>query len=114
MRFLVDENIGASVAQWLRARGHEVFSVYDEAEGMTDEEVLQKANAEDFVVISCDKDFGELAFRKRLPHKGVVLLRLADETPSAKIKVLERRLSNYSEAITGKFVVVTETTVRIT
>lgn len=81
---------------------------------MTDEEVLQKANAEDFVVIPCDKDFGELAFRKRLPHKGVVLLRLADETPSAKIKVLERLLSNYSEAITGKFVVVTETTVRIT
>ena len=42
MRFLVDESSGPAVAEWLRQQGHEVFSVYDEARGMDDDDVIQK------------------------------------------------------------------------
>jgi len=44
MRFLVDECTGPALAQWLREHGHDVFSVYDEARGMDDPDVVQKAN----------------------------------------------------------------------
>jgi predicted nuclease of predicted toxin-antitoxin system len=45
MRFLVDECTGPAVAQWLRERQHEVFSVYEEARGMDDDEIIKKAGA---------------------------------------------------------------------
>ena len=46
MRFLVDECTGSRVATWLAENGHEVFSVYDEARGSTDDEILTKAYME--------------------------------------------------------------------
>jgi predicted nuclease of predicted toxin-antitoxin system len=46
MRFLVDECAGPAVARWLREQRHEVFSVYDEARGMDDDEVIAKAYSE--------------------------------------------------------------------
>ena len=47
MRFLVDECTDPTVARWIREQGHEVFSVYEEARGMTDDDVVQKAFAGD-------------------------------------------------------------------
>ena len=43
MRFLVDESTGPAVAAWLRQQGHEVFSVYAEARGMDDDDIIHKA-----------------------------------------------------------------------
>lgn len=112
MRFLVDECTGPAVAGWLRAQQHEVFSVYDEARGIDDDEVIQKAFSENRVLITNDKDFGEKVYRERLPHKGVILMRLADERPATKIGVLQRLLAAYADRIPGQFVVVTETKIR--
>ena len=47
MRFIVDECTGPAVASWLKDHGHEVFSVYDEARGMSDKGVIQKARDEE-------------------------------------------------------------------
>lgn len=66
----------------MREQGHEVFSVYEEARGIDDEEVIQKAFAENWILITNDKDFGEKVYREQHPHKGVVLLRLEDEQSS--------------------------------
>jgi len=43
MRFLVDENVGPIVARWLRQQGHDVFSVYEQARGMDDDDILAKS-----------------------------------------------------------------------
>ena len=112
MRFLVDECTGPAVARWLRNQGHEVFSVYEEARGLNDEEVIEKARAEAWILITNDKDFGEKIFRERQPHRGVVLLRLRDERAAAKIETLRRLLEDYSDQLTDNYVVVTETRVR--
>lgn len=112
MRFLVDECAGPAVAQWLRAQKHEVFSVYEEARGMEDDEVITKAFAENWILITNDKDFGEKIYRERRPHKGVVLLRLEDERAANKIAILQRLLEGYAERLTDQFVVVTERQVR--
>jgi predicted nuclease of predicted toxin-antitoxin system len=112
MRFLVDECTGPAVAHWLRAQKHEVFSVYEEARGMEDDEVITKAFAENWILITNDKDFGEKIYRERRPHKGVVLLRLEDERAVNKIAILQRLLEGYAERLTDQFVVVTERQVR--
>ena len=113
MRFLVDECTGPAVAQWLRERGHDVFSVFQSTPGIGDFDVLRLAVAESRILVTNDKDFGEAIFRDRQPHRGVVLLRLEDETSASKIAVLERLLATGGDAIANQFVVVTETRVRI-
>ncbi len=59
MRFLVDECTGPAVARWLRDLPHEVFSVYEEARGTADDDILDKAYSENWILITNDKDFGE-------------------------------------------------------
>jgi len=112
MRFLVVECTGSRVATWLAENGYEVFSVYDEARGSNDDEILTKAYAETWILVTNDKDFGELVFRERRPHHGVVFLRLDDERSIAKIAILEKLLENYAERLPDRFVVVTDTQVR--
>jgi predicted nuclease of predicted toxin-antitoxin system len=112
MRFLVDECTGPAVAHWLRDQGFEVFSVYEEARGLSDEAILRKAFTEGWILLTNDKDFGNMIFREQRPHRGVVFLRLEDERASAKIETLRRFLDDYEDRLEGRFVVVTETHVR--
>jgi predicted nuclease of predicted toxin-antitoxin system len=90
MRFLVDESSGPAVAEYLRQKGHEVFSVYENARGIADEDILQKAFTENWILITNEKDFGEKAYREKRPHKGIVLLRLEDERSFVKIEIVKR------------------------
>ena len=112
MRFIVDECAGPAVAHWLRGQKHEVFSVYEQARGMEDDAILAKAFAEDWILITNDKDFGEKVYRERRPHKGIVLLRLEDERAANKIAALQRLLESYANQLPNQFVVVAESQVR--
>lgn len=112
MRFIVDECTGPTVATWLSKQGHDVFSVYSEAQGVDDEIILQKAFKENRIIITNDKDFGEKVYKEKRPHKGVILLRLEDERPKNKILILERVFKKYRTELTDCFVVITETKIR--
>jgi len=112
MRFLVDECTGPAVARWLRDCGFEVFSVYDEARGISDDAVLEKAVGESWILVTNDRDFGNKVFRERRPHRGIVFLRLEDERAASKIETLRRLLANYGNRLADRFVVVTEKQVR--
>jgi predicted nuclease of predicted toxin-antitoxin system len=112
MRFLVDECTGPAVAQWLKEQGHQAFSVFDETPGAGDSDLVQKAFEGDWILVTNDKDFGELVVREKRPHKGVILLRLQDERALNKINVLKQLLENYPDRLKDQFVVVTETKVR--
>ncbi|MBW2616748.1 MAG: DUF5615 family PIN-like protein [Deltaproteobacteria bacterium] len=112
MRFLVDECTGPAVAEWLRNQNHEVFSVFEEAKGMDDDDIIQKAHEENWILITNDKDFGKKVYRYGRLHKGVILLRLDDERSSSKIQILSRLLQKYLERLPDTFVVVTEKQVR--
>ena len=85
MRFLVDENVGPSVALWLSTSGHNAASVHLEMRGMSDREIIRRASEEDRILITCDKDFGDLVFRELRSHVGVVLLRLEGYRPETII-----------------------------
>jgi len=112
MKFLVDECTGPAVARWLEQRGHDVFSVYDETRGIDDNKIIEIAQAEERILITNDRGFGEKVFRERRPHHGVVFLRLANERSANKIRVLDQLISQHSDALSSRFVVVTETRVR--
>ncbi len=112
MRFLVDECTGPAVAAWLRDQGHDVFSIYDNARGMTDDAIWDMALTEHWILVTNDKDFGEKVYRKHCAHHGVILLRLEDERPLNKIAVLRKLLERYADSIANQFVVVTENGVR--
>lgn len=113
MRFLIDECTGPAVARWLSEQGYDVFSVYEQARGMDDDEIVEKAYAENFILVTNDKDFGEKIYRDRKHHKGIVLLRLDDERASSKIAVIQQLLENYSDKLGDNFIVATEERVRI-
>ena len=103
---------GPAAAAWLRGQGHEVFSVFEQARGMDDEAIIQKALQERWILITNDKDFGEKVYRDGRLHRGVILLRLADERSTSKINVLARLLQTYSDRVQDSFLVVTERQVR--
>jgi predicted nuclease of predicted toxin-antitoxin system len=112
MRFIVDECVGPELANWLRERGHDVYSVYDQARGSEDETVIAVAAKDCRILITNDKDFGEKVYREHSLHSGVVLLRLVDQSPRAEISAIDRLLASYSDRLGGSFVVVTESQVR--
>ena len=113
MRFIVDECTGPSVAAWLREEGHDVFSVYDSARGSDDVMILNMALRENRVLITNDRDFGEMIFRLNMPHCGIVFLRLADNRSSSKIHILEKLLAGHQDIIEGNFITITEKKIRI-
>ena len=63
-------------------------------------------------MITNDKDFGEMVFRERHHHHGIIFLRLDDERSANKIDVLRQLLANYSDKLPEEFVTVTESKVR--
>ncbi len=81
--------------------------------GAEDREVLAKAYAEARVLLTNDKDFGEMAFRSRLPHRGIVLFRLADEHAKNRVRMARLAVEKYGDRPEDAFVVVTEQGVRI-
>lgn len=112
MRFLVDECTGPAVAAWLNQQGHDIYSVYDLSPGAADDDLLGLAFRDNWILVTNDRDFGELVFRESRPHRGVVFLRLDDERAANKIRVLGQLLASYGSRLTNQFVVVTETHVR--
>ena len=113
MRFLVDECVGTTVSEFLKSNNHTVFSVFDELRGASDEDLLHKSYTEDYILITSDKDFGEMIFKSQKLHKGIILIRCQPNNFKQKIVVLTKLLSNYSDKLENNFVVVTNENVRI-
>lgn len=113
MQMIVNENVTRTVIDELRQRGHDVLSVKESMRGEGDDVILARAKAEQRLVVTHDKDFGELAFRFRLPATcGIVLFRLSGSEPAAD----NQRILDVLEGRTdwaGHFSVVTNDRVRM-
>jgi predicted nuclease of predicted toxin-antitoxin system len=88
MRFLADESVERKVVEKLREEGFEVISVADIVAGLPDEAVLALARQKQAVLITADKDFGELVYRRGALHEGVVLIRLGDLPSEQKAEIV--------------------------
>ncbi len=113
MKLLADENIDRSIVGRLRDAGHEVISVAEIVAGITDDVVLNLANQESAILLTEDKDFGELAFRLFLVHHGVILVRLAGLPGASKAEILVQLLESHAVELPGTFAVVSPGMLRI-
>jgi predicted nuclease of predicted toxin-antitoxin system len=113
MNFVADESVDRQIVEQLRKDNHEIFSIAEESPSISDTEVLTKANSSDAVLITADKDFGELVFRLNQNHDGVILLRLAGVPPERKADIVSAFLRVHSDEIIGAFTVISMNNVRI-
>lgn len=114
MRILANENVAAEVTERLRGDGYDVAWVRHDSPGATDEAVLQRAVVEQRLLITFDKDFGQLVFlRGREASCGVVLFRIATPSPTAVAENVTRAICSRSDWV-GHFSVVDDRRIRMT
>ncbi len=113
MRFIANENIMATVIGELRRRGHDVLWAKESMPGATDESILATAQEQKRLVLTHDKDFGELAFRFGLPADcGILLARPSGNGPQADAERLLAVIDSRSDW-SGNFSVVSQGRLRL-
>ncbi|MBI4534846.1 MAG: DUF5615 family PIN-like protein [Ignavibacteriae bacterium] len=105
MKFLVDVCAGDGIATAIRELGHDVKSMIAIDPKMLDGDVLTLANNEDRILVTTDKDFGELVYRAGQAHSGVLLLRLQNARREEKAKVAQAIVKTHSELLRRNFCV---------
>lgn len=113
LKFLVDESTGSVVADFLARAGYDVIFVGDEMFQADDTKIIEFAWADQRIIVTNDKDFGDKVYRDGYPHAGIVLLRLDDDSKVTKLRVMKDLLDQYVDKLPNNFVVTTERQVRI-
>ena len=113
MNFVADESVDQPIISRLRADGHHVDAVSELSPGITDDEVLFLATDQGAVLLTADKDFGELVFRQGRASTGVVLIRLSGLSAHIKEDIVSRVIKRYSAEFSRAFSVIEHSQVRI-
>ena len=109
---LADENIPAPLVDALRAEGWNVASVTGESPGISDEDVLARARHEARVILTEDKDFGELVFRMNRGVPGIIMIRLPQGAWHTRWPRIRRVLESRFDRLAGHYTVISEQSVR--
>src|SRR5260370_29963553 len=100
MKFLFDESVELRLSQNLKAQGHDVKTIVtDYTSSIEDAEVLKIARSEQRILITNDKDFGELVFRDQHAHTGVILSRFKRVPFRVKQERLAQVVTTYKHAL---------------
>jgi predicted nuclease of predicted toxin-antitoxin system len=106
LKFLADECCDTGLVASLREDGHDVLYVVERKSGVSDDEVLLDAYKEGRILLTEDKDFGELVYRLKKPSRGIILIRIDVEERHMKWAQLKKLIENYKERLPGHFVVI--------
>lgn len=112
-RFLVDVNVGLSVAESLRDSGHDATFAGEVDWRMPDRDMLSLAHDEQRIILTMDTDFGELVYHSRQPHAGVLLLRMPGANRDEKVQVVQEIVSRYGDQLPNHFCVYRQGRLRI-
>ena len=113
MNLLADESLDCAIVARLRHEGHTVIYVAELAPSTSDEEVLRLANDHGALLVTADKDFGELIYRHGRVHAGVVLVRLAGLANETKAGIVSEVFVSRGADLQGAFSVISPGIVRI-
>ena len=113
MILLADESVDGQVVEGLRSEGHSVWYTAEQEPGLADADVFHIANQKEAVLLTADKDFGEIVFRQRHITKGVILIRLAGLSPSRKSLTIASALRDHSGELIDAFTVISPASIRI-
>ncbi len=113
MKLLADECIEKSVIEGLRGRGIDIDAVSEISPGASDTSVIRLANERQAILLTADKDFGELVFRQgRITH-GIILVRFHGLSSMKKTAIIASTLKEHQDKLIGSFTVVEPTQIRI-
>ncbi len=107
----MDECAGKKLATHLKDAGYDTIFVGDFSPSALDEDVLKKAEEEGRILVTDDKDFGELIFRLKKSSKGVILIRTSTTAPLERFRYLENVLRSVS--VEMKFIVIKDKFIRV-
>jgi predicted nuclease of predicted toxin-antitoxin system len=113
MRFIADEGVDSQIVNKLREEEHDVLYVVEFDAGASDNDILNFANQEDRILITRDKDFGELVFRMKKIHSGIILNRLFQFDSDKKAEIVTEVVNKYKEELFGSYTVIQPGRVRI-
>ncbi len=113
MNLVLDENVDRPIVDQLKLDGHSIWYIYDKFRGLSDEKVLELASKNKALLVTLDKDFGELVFQKKLINSGILLLRLSGLPNHEKVIIVSSTIKKYSEKLLNSFSVLTPKSIRI-
>jgi predicted nuclease of predicted toxin-antitoxin system len=113
MRIVADESVDGRIVDRLRHAGHDVLAIAESASGMPDDQVLARADTAGILLLTADKDFGELVYRRQMAHCGVVLLRQAGLPIDVRADVVLAVLASHDAELAAAFTVIAPASVRI-
>jgi predicted nuclease of predicted toxin-antitoxin system len=113
MNFVLDEHISRHIADALRNDGHDVFCVSERVPSISDDAILAIARETEALVITADKDFGELVYSQRLATRGVILVRLAGLSQPRRAAIVADVVRQHGSELEGAFTVIRPGLVRI-
>jgi predicted nuclease of predicted toxin-antitoxin system len=110
---VADENVDLPIIARLRKDGHEVHAVVEMSAGIPDEEVLKQSNQQGVVLLTGDKDFGELVYRDKRYTCGIILIRLAGLSNTEKAGIVAEVIKDHSDELENAFTVISHHNLRI-
>ncbi|HKM66803.1 MAG TPA: DUF5615 family PIN-like protein [Candidatus Acidoferrum sp.] len=113
MNFLADESCAGPVIRALREAGHDVAAISEVAKGAADEEVLNRAVNAKRVLITEDRDFGELVYARGRSSTGVILVRFPSRVRRAKPATVVEAVAKLGTRLQDSFTVVEPGRVRV-
>ena len=113
MNIVADEGVDRPIVERLRLDGHTVIYIAELAPSISDEEVLRLANDQAALLLTIDKDFGELVFRLNRVANGVVLARMEGLVPNTKAIIISNAFRDHGSEMQHAFSVITPGIVRI-
>jgi len=113
LKFLVDECIDIRVARAIRDDGFDVKHVVEVMRGAKDTLILDVAFMEKRILITNDKDFGDLVYLRGLPYYGIILLRLKSNKPLHTIQILKNIIAVFGKKLPHSFTVVRKNKIKI-
>ncbi len=113
IKFLADVNMEKPLVDYLSGQGYDIKWVPDYNCEMADEDLLKLANEEKRILITNDKDFGELIFLQRRLSYGTILFRVKGQKSQEKVKLMKKVLMGHRDAILNHYIVITKAKIRI-
>lgn len=113
MRFLADENVSRLVIERLRGDGHDLVAIAETTPSVPDADVLRAADADGRILITEDRDFGEMVVRRRLRIMGVILLELDRLSNLKEVESVAEVVSRHTDQLSGNLVVVEPGRIRL-
>jgi predicted nuclease of predicted toxin-antitoxin system len=113
VRFLADESCDFRVVKALRAAGHDVAAILEECRGAPDQKVLARSRDDQRVLLTEDKDFGQLVMAAGLgKQEGLLLIRCSEEARAELPAAITALVAASAERLQGAVVVWTPTRIR--